>query len=286
MRTKSFTKAVVSIAVTASMVVSIGSGAFASTERYNTEFDDKDNNIIPANTTVIDTYWHNYGDEEDNGSYINICEWDAAEEIYRDIDEVLNSNGGSWDTGDQAYKVLKVTVIKYYETETIAYYDMVVVPLDAPAEEPAEEPETPAEEPVEQVTVETSSAPAPVVLTPEQLRQMSMNNFVENLYIDIFGRQFDVEGRDFWVACLDQGWSATDVVRGFLGSSELAELNLSDEAYVTMLYKVFCNRVPDAEGFTNWTNALAAGASRYQIVSEFAATSEWADKCIYYGVSV
>ena len=131
-----------------------------------------------------------------------------------------------------------------------------------------------------------SSSGAPS-LTPEQLRLLSVQNFVENLYISVLGRQYDVTGRDAWVdLIINHNGTGSQVVRGFLNSPEFIGRNQSDEAFVITLYKVFFNRTPAASEVANWTSALANGASRNQVISGFTGSAEWAQVCTYYGINV
>ena len=79
--------------------------------------------------------------------------------------------------------------------------------------------------------------------------------------------------------------SGSQIVLGFLGSQEFIGKNLSDEEYVTYLYRIFFDREPDAAGLENWTTALANGASREDIVAGFAGSQEWLTYCALYQVN-
>ena len=124
-------------------------------------------------------------------------------------------------------------------------------------------------------------------LTPEQRTRLCVINFVENLYDHTFGRPFDESGRDSWVRLImEQGGTGTQVARGFLGSAEFSGMNLDDEGFVRALYSALFNRVPEAEEVAVWTNALASGATREDVVNAFFETPEWARVCAYYHVNV
>ncbi len=125
------------------------------------------------------------------------------------------------------------------------------------------------------------------VLTPEQIMELGVRNFVERLYENALGRQYDVAGRDAWVdLIMHQNGTASQVVRGFLGSEEFIGRQQSDEEFVTTLYSVFFNRVPSASEAANWTAALASGLSRADIIEAFIASPEWAEVCAYYRINV
>ena len=163
-------------------------------------------------------------------------------------------------------------------------------PVADPAEpaseaEPAADPAEPASE---AEPAADSDAPAPVILTPEQIREMSIHSFVENLYIVILNRHYEDIGRTNWMDDLANGAGGTEIVRGFFGSQEFLAMNLSNEDYVRTLYRTFCNNMsPDAEGLADWTAALDNGTlTRDQLVDQFAATPEWASICAFYQVNV
>ena len=144
----------------------------------------------------------------------------------------------------------------------------------------------PAEEIVPDEEEPEDDSPAPVVLTPEQLRQMSVNNFIENTYLTALGRTYDQSGRQYWSDFLMAGGSAASVVEGFLTSPEYGAKNCDNATFVTILYRVCCNITPDASEVANWVNALENGATRSEVIDQFAATPEWASICAYYGVNV
>ena len=123
--------------------------------------------------------------------------------------------------------------------------------------------------------------------TPEQLQRMATENFVERLYVVCLNRTYDVTGRDAWTDQLMAGGSATAVVQGFIGSPEFIGKNLSNEEFVTILYKVFFDRTPDAAGLNNWVSVLNSGTySRTQVVNGFAQSPEWASYCARYSLNV
>ena len=111
--------------------------------------------------------------------------------------------------------------------------------------------------------------------------------FVERLYTDALGREFDVAGRAYWVdMMLNQNASGSKVADSFLTSSEFTGRNLSDEQFVNTLYHVFFNRTASAAEVANWTGALANGATRSQVIAGFEGSAEWADTCAFYKVNV
>ena len=115
---------------------------------------------------------------------------------------------------------------------------------------------------------------------------MNITHFVDRLYLVALGRAYDVDGRNNWAnLLLVNGNSGSDIVYGFLNSQEFIGKNLSDEEYITILYRIFFDREPDAEGMANWKKALAGGATRNDILRGFADSPEWLAYCARYQVN-
>ena len=126
-----------------------------------------------------------------------------------------------------------------------------------------------------------------VYYTEEQLTRMSVQNFVEGLYMTILGRQFDAAGRDSWMNCIyEQGGTATTVAIGFLESPEFTSKNLSNEEFIAVCYRVFCNRAATADETASWVSQLEANVSRDSVIRQFAQSPEWASICAYFRVNV
>ena len=115
---------------------------------------------------------------------------------------------------------------------------------------------------------------------------MSINQFVERLYLTALDRHYEATGRDYWVGQLNQGMSGSDVARGFVHSPEFIGFGKNNDEFVDSLYLAICDRLPSDEERANWTTALAAGTSRDQVINEFLASAEWARLCAYYSVNV
>ncbi len=123
--------------------------------------------------------------------------------------------------------------------------------------------------------------------TEDQLRAMSVQNFVEGLYPSVLGRQFDAEGRDSWMnSILEQNGTATSVAIGFLESPEFTSKNLSNEDFVATCYRVFCNRAASEAETAQWVAQLEAGSTRDTVIRQFAQSPEWASICAFFMVNV
>ena len=117
------------------------------------------------------------------------------------------------------------------------------------------------------------------------LRDVVLGDFVDRLYVNILGRGVEDAGRDYWVNGIKSGEFTRDsVALTILQSAEFTGKNLSNEQYVTVLYQAFLGRTPDAQGLSNWVNALNNGASRQDVASGFAHSTEWNNFCALYGL--
>lgn len=128
------------------------------------------------------------------------------------------------------------------------------------------------------------NAPASIVISDPDA---SLKNFVERLYRDVLGRQFDVAGRDHWVSMLRHtNATGSSVANGFFNSQEFANKKMSNEQFVATLYRVFFDRTASASEIANWVNAMNNGATRSQIIAGFEGSQEWARTCAYFGINV
>lgn len=123
-------------------------------------------------------------------------------------------------------------------------------------------------------------------LPPQMLRTAVLNNFVERLYTTIYGRAADAQGRDYFVSQLTSGQlTATGVANSMINSSEFTSKYTTNEQYVAILYRALLGREPDAQGLTNWVNALNNGTSRQDVFNAFANVNTWGSICTIYGLS-
>ena len=59
---------------------------------------------------------------------------------------------------------------------------------------------------------------------------------------------------------------------------------MSDDAYITKLYRAFFNREPDAAGKASWLQSIAEGKDRDFVLEGFLASDEYRDLCNSYGI--
>ncbi len=89
------------------------------------------------------------------------------------------------------------------------------------------------------------------------LEENRITSFLYLLYENILGREADRDGILFWESALyDQNQTAVEVTRYFFLSKELKEQNLSNEEYISRVYRTLLAREPDKEGFEYWLDML------------------------------
>jgi len=94
---------------------------------------------------------------------------------------------------------------------------------------------------------------------------------VASLYHAAFGRTGEAGGVGFWFDYAQQGLSLHDIAVGFTHSAEFApDAALSNTDFITQLYHNTFNRGPDAGGMAYWTQQLANGATRADLLTSFA----------------
>lgn len=111
------------------------------------------------------------------------------------------------------------------------------------------------------------------------------DQFVRRLYKTVLGREADPTGLKEWKSCLlNKKKTGADVAYGFIFSSECQDKNLSDEAYVDLLYRAFFDREGDTNGCQGWLDTLASGESREHVFAGFVNSSEFETLCNTYGI--
>lgn len=105
---------------------------------------------------------------------------------------------------------------------------------------------------------------------------------VSRLYEVALGRGADAYGLNQWTDLIDAGAPLSALANGFLGSPEFNARYgpLNDGQFVAQLYRNSLGREPDAAGLASWTNLLASGASRADVLTGFSESAE------YVGISM
>ena len=105
--------------------------------------------------------------------------------------------------------------------------------------------------------------------------------FVERMYTTAMNRESDKEGKIYWAKELANfRINGEQVGVMFFLSDEMNGYNLSDEEYVTRLYKTFMDRDPETDGYNYWVGFLKEGNARESVVLGFTRSEEFVNKCI------
>ncbi|HZH27026.1 MAG TPA: DUF4214 domain-containing protein [Azospirillaceae bacterium] len=96
------------------------------------------------------------------------------------------------------------------------------------------------------------------------------------VYKAALGRDPDTAGLSYHVKNMDGGLSLANIASQFMASREFhAKYGaLTDEAFVTQLYRNVLNREPDAAGLDFYTDKLVAGVSREVVLVGFSESPE------------
>ena len=101
------------------------------------------------------------------------------------------------------------------------------------------------------------------------------------MYTTALKRNSDPDGKKYWSEELSNFRCTGEAVGiGFFLSDEMVSLNLSDEEFVTRLYKTFMDREPEKEGYDFWVKYLKNGNSRKDAVYGFTRSEEFVGRCI------
>ena len=76
-----------------------------------------------------------------------------------------------------------------------------------------------------------------------------------------------------------------DVAEGFMFSPEFTKTIITAEQYMTILYKAFFDRDPDAAGIRGWLEVLNSGTSRAEVLDGFIYSTEFGQLCDKYGIT-
>ncbi len=117
-------------------------------------------------------------------------------------------------------------------------------------------------------------------------QEENVKNFVERFYTIILDRPAEAAGLNDWTNRLI-GKTATgaDVAAGFINSGEFQKKKMTDEEYVTKLYRAFFDREPDKAGYDGWLKELKNGKSRDFVLRGFINSAEFNTLCKKYGIN-
>ena len=106
------------------------------------------------------------------------------------------------------------------------------------------------------------------------------NDYVDQLYSGLLGREADASGKLFYVDELyNKGVSAGTVAQQFLGSAEFRARPLNNEQYIRALYWGLLGREADGSGLASFKSFMDCGQSRAWVYQQILASPEFKDRC-------
>ena len=201
---------------------------------------------------------------------------------------VITPLGAAYAEAMPAEAAVEITAEGFVETEKTSESITSETDAEAPGEtteaaEPEETPETVETEAIEEsgeVIVEEAEA-----VSLEAGYSDPVKDFVARLYEYILQRRPDGDGLNAWTDVLKSGREqGAKVAQGFIESPEFQSRRMDDTTYLTILYKTFLNRKPDAAGLKAWQAVLDSGLSRMHVFRGFAESKEFTEICQRYGI--
>lgn len=112
-----------------------------------------------------------------------------------------------------------------------------------------------------------------------------VRSFVTRLYEMAYDREPDQAGLDYWSGTIMNGsYNGYTLSRYFVFSNEMESLELSDEEFLTRLYRIFMDREPDSAGFNYWYEKMQNGLDRRGVFDGFAYSTEYVRLCLDAGI--
>lgn len=107
--------------------------------------------------------------------------------------------------------------------------------------------------------------------------------FIESLYRNVLGRAADVSGKTYYVNALNQNKTVAGcrlLLTDFYTSTEFNQRTISDQEFVTSLYRASFGREPDSSGLNFWLQKLSSSQmTRAQLRDLFIAHADTEAYC-------
>ncbi|MBQ9895632.1 MAG: DUF4214 domain-containing protein [Ruminococcus sp.] len=110
--------------------------------------------------------------------------------------------------------------------------------------------------------------------------------FVYRLYKNCLSREPDTNGLETWCQRLKNGYTGSQIAKGFIFSKEYKSKNTSNADFVKMLYRTILGREPDQSGYNSWLNKLNNGTSRESVTNGFIFSNEFRAQCTKIGIQL
>ena len=110
-------------------------------------------------------------------------------------------------------------------------------------------------------------------------------SYAPRLYRNFLKREPDETGLGDWVDALYSGrGTGAKIVSGFVLSKEYQANSLSDEEYITAMYRIIFNREPDEAGLNSWITVLDNGCTNKKVLEGFINSDEFYNLCKDLGI--
>lgn len=117
-------------------------------------------------------------------------------------------------------------------------------------------------------------------------KETAVEAFVTRFYRHCLVRDPDGPGLEGWKNnLLNHLQTGADVAHGFMDSIEFHAKNITNEAYLTILYKAFFDRDPDQDGWFAWMAELDSGRERNFLLNGFLYSQEFVELCRAYDIN-
>lgn len=125
-----------------------------------------------------------------------------------------------------------------------------------------------------------------ITLSQGRDQNYSLTRFVARNYTEFLGRNYDVDGLNYWCNWVLNGkGNMAELASGFVFSKECMNKNLSNSEFVKMLYRGCFDREADEKGYAEWVADLDSGKkSREDVFRGFANSQEFYDMVQSYGL--
>jgi len=137
----------------------------------------------------------------------------------------------------------------------------------------------------QKIKLTIASTDTATIPTTATCANQPIQDFVSRFYIEILNRYADKSGLNDWSNQLSSGTkTGADIAQGFIHSKEFIERDLTNVAYLTVLYKAFFNREPDTSGFNEWLEQLSNRVNKDTVLNGFLYSQEFKNLADSYGI--
>ena len=128
----------------------------------------------------------------------------------------------------------------------------------------------------------------PGSITPKYARDENYERtyFINRLYKNCLGRNPSASEVENWCKQIKAGKTGSSIAYGFIFSKEYKGKNVSNSAFVDMLYRTILGRNGDTNGVKSWTAKLNAKATRESVFNGFLFSTEFKNQCDKAGIKV